>query len=108
MFGVGKKKLKVITHDGSFHADDIFASAALTILFKKRGEKFEIVRTRDESVFPTGDYVYDVGSIYDEEKNRFDHHQPGGAGDRGDGIPYSSFGLIWKKHGLELAGSEEV
>ncbi len=108
MFNLGKKKLKLVTHDGPFHADDIFATAVLSMLFEKRGDKFEIIRSRDPKVSETGDYVYDVGGVYDEEKNRFDHHQVGGAGDRGDGIPFSSLGLIWKKHGLELAGNAEA
>ena len=108
IFNLFKKKLKLITHDGTFHADEIFATAALKILFNKRGESFEVVRTRVEEVFKTGDYVYDVGGVYDEVNNRFDHHQPGGAGAYADGIPYSSFGLIWKKHGSEIAGGEEV
>lgn len=108
MFGFGKKKLKLVTHDGPFHADDIFVSAALSILLKKRGEEFEIIRTRDPEIFETGDYVYDVGGIYDESHNKFDHHQAGGAGARSDGIQLSSLGLVWNKYGIELAGSEEA
>lgn len=93
---------KLITHNGSFHADDIFASAALSILLENKGETFEIIRTRDPEIIEFGDYVYDVGGIYDAEKNRFDHHQKNGSGERRNGIPYSSFGLVWKKFGLDL------
>lgn len=107
-----KNKLKLITHNGSFHADDIFAAATLSIYLEKQGESFEIIRTRDEEIIKNGDYVFDVGGIYDEKTNRFDHHQIGGAGRRsrsdseGDnGIEYSSFGLVWKKFGTELCGS---
>ncbi|OUS39860.1 metal-dependent hydrolase, partial [Oleispira antarctica] len=38
---------------------------------------------------------------------RFDHHQRGGAGERENGIPYSSFGLIWQKYGLEICGGNQ-
>jgi uncharacterized UPF0160 family protein len=98
---------KLITHNGSFHSDDIFACATLCLMLEKKGEKFEIVRTRDEEVIKAGEYVFDVGGIYDENVNRFDHHQPGGAGAR-SGIEYSSFGLVWKKFGLALCGEERV
>lgn len=99
---------KLITHNGSFHADDIFACATLCLMLKKKGEEFEIIRTRDEEIIKTGDYVFDVGGIYDEKINRFDHHQKDGAGARENGIPYSSFGLVWKKFGIEICGTQEI
>lgn len=101
------KKIKLVTHNGSFHADDIFATATLSLILEKKGEGFEIIRTRDEEIIKNGDYVYDVGGIYDENTNRFDHHQKGGAGVR-NGIEYSSFGLIWKKYGVEMTGSKDI
>ncbi len=98
---------KLVTHNGSFHADDIFAAATLSIMLEKKGETFEIIRTRDEEIINSGDYVFDVGGIYDAENNRFDHHQVGGAGKRENGIEYASFGLVWKKYGKELCGDNE-
>src|SRR3989344_3857156 len=100
--------IKLITHNGSFHSDDVFACATLSLLLEKRGEKLEIIRSRDEKIIDSGDIVFDVGGIYDAEKNKFDHHQIGGAGKRENGIPYSSFGLIWKKFGEELCGKKSV
>ncbi len=97
-------KLKIITHSGAFHADDVCAVAVLDLLHK--GE-VEVVRTRDAAVMATGDIVLDVGGVNDGQKF-FDHHQPGGAGLRENGIPYASFGLIWKRFGEELAGSKAV
>lgn len=94
---------KIVTHSGSFQADDIFAVA---ILLLELGED-EVVRTRDSGQIATADYVVDVGMIYDPDKNRFDHHQPGGAGERSNGIPYASCGLVWKKFGEKLAGGKE-
>jgi uncharacterized UPF0160 family protein len=99
---------KLITHNGSFHSDDIFAAATLSLLLEKNGESFEIIRTRDSEIIKKGDYVFDVGGVYDEKNNRFDHHQIGGAGKHENGIEYSSFGLVWKKFGLELTGSEKA
>src|SRR3989338_4371737 len=98
----------LVTHNGSFHADDVFACAALTLMLEQKGENYEIIRTRDEDLINKADFVFDVGGVYDEEENRFDHHQPGGAGGRGNGIEFSSFGLIWKKFGEKLCGSREV
>jgi len=101
-------KKKLITHDGSFHADDIFAAATLSLMLEKRGESFEIIRTRDPETINSGDYVFDVGGMYDEKTNRFDHHQMSFKEKRQNGIGYSSFGLVWKKFGLDLADSEKI
>ena len=56
-------KYKIITHSGSYHADDVFAVATLTLLLGLN--KVEIVRTRDRDTIETGDYVVDVGGEYD-------------------------------------------
>jgi uncharacterized UPF0160 family protein len=95
---------KVITHNGSFHADDLFAVATLQLHFGV--ENIEVVRTREESVIASGDIVVDVGGVYDPATQRFDHHQ-NGAPVRENGIPYAAFGLIWKHYGEQVAGSRE-
>lgn len=98
--------MKLITHNDRFHADDVFATAALKILF---GDQItEIIRTRDEELFPTADIIYDVGGEYNPDENKFDHHQAGYDEKQENGIPYSSFGLIWKKWGEEICGSAEA
>lgn len=99
------KKVKVVTHNGSFHADDILAVATLNLLY--RGN-IEIIRTRDGSIIESGDIVLDVGGIYDPEQNRFDHHQEGGADIRTNGVPYAAFGLIWRHFGLKLVDNIQV
>lgn len=99
--------VKVVTHSGSFHADDVFAVATV-ILSLREGEEVEIIRSRDKEVIESADYVVDVGLEYNPERKRFDHHQPGGAGVRENGIPYASFGLVWKEYGEKLAGSNEI
>lgn len=96
---------KIITHGGSFQTDEVFAVAALRMLFGN----LPVVRTREEAEMQNPeDVVVDVGGIYDPSRNRFDHHQKEGAGTRANGIPYSSFGLVWKEYGEKIAGSAEV
>ena len=94
----------IVTHDGKFHADDVFAVSALGLLEPDA----LIVRTRNPERIAKGDYVVDVGGVYEPEANRFDHHQPAGAGARGNNIPYAAFGLVWKKFGEQICGSAEV
>jgi len=95
----------IATHNGSFHADDVFSVAA----FKLVDPSFTLVRTRDMELIAQADIVIDVGGEYDAETGRFDHHQRGGAGARENGIPYSSFGLIWQKYGVEICqGNAEL
>ncbi len=104
--------ITIITHNGNFHADDVFAVATLMLAVKHsdfpawRERLIKVLRTRDPEIIAAGDFVVDVGTVYDEENNRFDHHQEGGAGERANGIPYASFGLVWKKFGEKLAGSK--
>lgn len=67
---------KVITHDTSFHADEVVAVA----LLKFAGFDFEVVRTRDaqileKAVVDPHIMVLDVGGQYDPANLNFDHHQ---------------------------------
>ncbi len=101
-----EKKIRIVTHSGNFHADEILAVAALQILLEDLPH--EVIRTRDADVIRAADYVVDVGGIYDATTNRFDHHQQGGAGERANGIPYSAFGLVWKHYGETICGSKQV
>lgn len=97
-----KNLKKIVTHSGNFHTDEVFACAVLSIL---HNDEVEIIRSRDSEMWRTADYVVDEGGVYDPTFGRFDHHQIGGAGERDNGVPYSSFGLIWKEYGEALAGS---
>lgn len=101
----------IVTHNGKFHADDVFAVALLLLI----DAGASVIRTRDEQAITGAESVVDVGGVYDEAANRFDHHQIGGAGMRENnlpagkaGIPYAAFGLVWKKYGEKLCGSPEV
>lgn len=96
--------MKLVTHSGSFHLDDLFAIATIKILYPD----VEIVRSRGQKDFDDADFVVDVGDIDNPEKNRFDHHQKGGAGVRENGVPYAAFGLVWKKFGPLVSGEARV
>jgi uncharacterized UPF0160 family protein len=95
----------IVTHNGNFHADDVFSVAALKSIFSS----VTLIRTRDLEIIAKADIVIDVGGEYDSTTDRFDHHQRGGAGARGNGIPYSSFGSMWQKYGLDVCkGNQNV
>lgn len=82
------------THGGKFHADDVFSTALLRILFPgikiRRG--FRVPDNFDG-------IVYDIGG------GAFDHHQAG-APVRPNGIAYAAFGLLWREFGPGLVGEE--
>jgi uncharacterized UPF0160 family protein len=99
-----KKKI-VVTHSGDFHADDAFSVATFSLL---HAGKIKVIRSRDPEDWARGDYVVDVGDVYDHSRCRYDHHQRGGAGARPDGVPYAGFGLVWKHYGALVCGSQTV
>jgi len=97
-----KSKKIILTHDSNFHADDVFSVATLSLILAGR---IKIIRTRDQSKFPQADYILDVGQEYDPKSNKFDHHMEKGIDPRSNGIPYATFGLVWKEFGEKLCGS---
>ena len=74
-----------ITHSGTFHADEIFATLILSII------KDEIIVYRtsevDDKMRETNCIIYDVG------RGELDHHQKGGNGTRENGLMYAACGL---------------
>jgi uncharacterized UPF0160 family protein len=92
----------IATHDGSFHADEVFAVAALALL----GEPIEVLRTRDRDALARADVRVDVGFRHDPTSGDFDHHQRGFDGIRENGIRYASFGLIWQEFGVRVCGGD--
>jgi uncharacterized UPF0160 family protein len=90
---------KVVTHGGLFHADDVFA----TVLLEKIYCNIAVMRTY-KAPEDNGILVYDIGG------GKYDHHQKGGNGTRENGVPYSSFGLLWQSYGwmyLAMLGLNE-
>lgn len=94
---MSKQIEKVIaTHDGSFHADDVFAYAILSSLFEHK-----LIRSRKEERLDTADIVFDVGG------GKYDHHSTDKVY-RKNGIPYAAFGLIWRDFGKEFLLKSEL
>ncbi|MBO8433766.1 MAG: MYG1 family protein [Tyzzerella sp.] len=85
---------KAFTHGGKFHADDVFSSALLKILYPdiKIERGFEVPEDFD-------------GIVFDIGLGEFDHHQSD-ARVRANGNPYASFGLLWERFGKEILGDE--
>lgn len=75
------------THSGTFHADEVTASALLLLFDFVDPEK--IIRTRDQEKLSQCEYVCDVGGEYNPDEKRFDHHQASYQGE------LSSAGMIW-------------
>lgn len=96
------KPITIAVHDGVFHADDVFATAILKLVFND----VTIIRTRDEEVLSGADMRVDVGGKFYPESGDFDHHLVNGAGERSNGIPYASCGLIWKQFGRSIASTK--
>jgi len=94
----------VQTHNGTFHADEVFACALLKICFKN--EKIEIVRTRDKNI--NADIHIDVGgkfdgiSYFDHHFKEFDEYHIKCT------LPKASFGLIWDRFSYLLNQNTEV
>ncbi len=98
------KRVKIAVHNGAFHADDVFAVAALGMIHPL----YDVVRTRDPGILVTADFRVDVGNRFDPQTGDFDHHQLDGPKPRSNGIPYASIGLVWKIFGESIAGSLEI
>lgn len=86
----------LFTHSGTFHADEVMATAIIAEMTGK--EELRVYRTnRMDDVYPSPDsIVYDIGH------GQYDHHQKGGNGCRENGVPYSSCGLIWRDFGMRI------
>jgi uncharacterized UPF0160 family protein len=92
----------IATHDGSFHADEVFAVAALGLL----NGTAEVVRTRDPEVLKAADLRVDVGFRDDASSGDFDHHQRGFEAARANGVRYASFGLVWREFGARVCDDD--
>lgn len=98
--------MNAITHDGDFHADEVFAIATLELVVERNGSELRLRRSRDPQLVAAADIRVDIGGEHDPARSSFDHHQSGGAGSRDNGIDYASFGLVWKQFGPALCGDD--
>lgn len=86
-----------VTHAGNFHADDVFSSVFLNKLYG------DITLIRLKEYKDEGNKLtFDIGL------GEFDHHQAGFNKKRDNGIHYCSFGLLWKRFGLEYLKKENI
>ena len=88
----------LITHSGTMHADEVFATAFLELYLKE----VKVLRTSEvPKNVPYEAIIYDIG------RGKFDHHQPD-AKKRENGIPYSSIGLLWEKFGRDYLEKQKI
>ena len=87
------KEATVVTHAGTFHADEVLA----TVILSKVMEDITVMRT-----FKVPEDLSNKTIVYDIGFGKFDHHQKGGNGARENGVPYAAVGLIWKEFGHKL------
>lgn len=87
-----KEDANCITHNGTMHADEVFATAFLEMYL---GD-VRVFRTSsiDLNTVSENTLVYDVG------RGKYDHHQLD-AVKRENGILYSSIGLLWRDFGKD-------
>lgn len=86
--------MKLFTHGGIFHADDVFAFVVLRMYFGEvtltRG--FDVPDDFDGIVFDIGNGKYDHHEALDKKERRKD---------KGN-IPYAAFGKIWRDFGPKM------
>ncbi|MEY2683050.1 MAG: hypothetical protein RJA09_194, partial [Pseudomonadota bacterium] len=68
----------IATHNGTFHADDVFGVGVLMGVFPNH----QLLRTRQQAAIDAADFAVDVGGTWVPERGRFDHHQRGFDGAR--------------------------
>lgn len=86
----------VFTHAGTFHADDVMATAIIAEMHPANTLTVHRTVSMDGIDLGPTNIVYDIGH------GQYDHHQKGGNGARENGIPYSSVGLIWRDFGMRI------
>ena len=99
--------LKIGTHSGTFHCDEVLACAMIKVLPEYRDA--EIVRSRDPAELAPCDFVVDVGGVFDHGKKRYDHHQKDFAHtaatilkDKAWNTKLSSAGLVYVHYGKDI------
>ena len=88
-----KEEANCITHSGTMHADEVFATAFLDLYLGN----VNVFRTNNVNPNEVGENVL----VYDIGRGKFDHHQLD-AEKRDNGITYSSFGLLWREFGKDF------
>lgn len=97
------KEANCITHAGTFHADEIFA----TLILSKIIPEIILIRLAEVNEKERNEANKDA-IIYDIGRKEYDHHQLGGNGERENGVKYAACGLIWKAFGRKLLEKYDV
>ena len=90
---------KYVTHNGTMHADEVFATAFLD-LYKKDIEVIRVSTVEKDKLQPDA-IVYDIG------RGKFDHHGQK-VETRENGIKYSSFGLLFREFGRDFLKKRNI
>ena len=90
------EEANAITHNGVFHADEVFATALLSMIAEVRLIRTRSVKAEDKR---EGVIMYDVGGKYSVWDKVFDHHQKDFSLTHEDGTKLSSFGMLWYLYG---------
>lgn len=97
---VKEEEASFVTHNGSFHPDELLCLVIFEALFKD----INLARTRNLLAIKENAIVFDVGG------GDLDHHQLNSR-NRANGFPYASLGLVWERYGkqyLELNGCSNI
>jgi len=91
----------IITHGGKFHADDVFAVAALKLIYPNATVyRCKAVKDWPKVVSPI---IVDTGLEHNPSNLTYDHHQRGGAGMHvRTQVQKASFGLVWDAYGAHI------
>lgn len=98
-----QEQLNLFTHNGLFHADDVFATAMLSLMT----HHYHVTRGGDEQLpqDPENWIIYDIGG------GELDHHTPESKELNGThpntNIPYAACGLVWRKYYKEILEAED-
>lgn len=82
-----QRAITIGTHDGLFHADEVFAIAMIADACNALGVEYTVTRTRNPEILENCDLRIDVGGKYSPETGDFDHHQ--------DASLPASCNLVW-------------
>lgn len=84
------KEANFITHNGTFHADEVMS----TVFLLNKHKNIKLCRTRE--IDNNDAFIYDVGF------GKFDHHQNDFNKVRTNGVKYATCGLIWEAFGKDI------
>ena len=90
---------RYVTHNGTMHADEVFATAFLD-LYRGNIKVIRVSEVQTDKLQPDT-IVYDIG------RGKFDHHGQD-AEVRENGIKYSSFGLLFREFGKDFLNNRNI